>query len=142
MQAVTLIRCVFIAFAIFIAGCATRPISNIEAINVENDRIIDSTYIHPGPDLGRVTIKRDSGVSGSACSSRIFVNAKPVADIRSSEKIVLHLPAGDYVFSAWPNGMCGGGMTEVRAVVKSGVELSFRVGYGSNGDFTIHATAF
>lgn len=137
-----LTRCLFIAFAVSIAGCATRPISNAEAINVRSDRIIDSTYLHPAPDVGRVTIKRDSGLGGSGCSSRIFVNAKPVADIRTSEKVVLHLPAGDYVFSAWPNGVCGGGMTEVRATVKSGAELSFRVGYGSNGDFTINATVF
>lgn len=128
--------------ALAISGCATHPISNNEAINVPNARVIDAKYLEPKPDTGKITVKRDSGAGGSACSSRIFVNAKPVADIRSSEKVVLFLASGDYVLSAWPNGICGGGMSEVRATVKTGNELSFRVGYGSNGDFTINPTAF
>lgn len=33
-------------------------------------------------------------------------------------------------------------MSEVRALVKEGAELSFRIGYGTNGDLTINATAF
>lgn len=111
-------------------------------MNVPSERVIDSKYLDPKSDTGKVTVKRDSGIGGSACSSRIFVNAKPVADIRTSEKVVLYLPSADYIFSAWPNGMCGGGMSEVRASVKTGEELNFRVGYGSNGDFSINATAF
>lgn len=135
-------RCLFIVFAVFIAGCATRPISNAKAVEVPSDRIIDSTYLRSVPNAGRVTIKRDSGFLGRACSSRIFVNAQPIADIRTSEKIVLYLPAGDYVFRAWPNDPCAGGMSEVRGTVTSSSELNFRIGYGSNGDFAIHATAF
>jgi hypothetical protein len=33
-------------------------------------------------------------------------------------------------------------MTEVRATVREGGEMNFRVGYGSNGDYAIQATAF
>ena len=134
-------RCLFIALAVLITGCATRPISNAKAVDVPSDRIIDSTYLRYVPNAGRVTIKRDSGLLGIGCSSRIFVNAQPVADIHTSEKIVLYLPAGDYVFSAWPNDPCGGGMSEVRGTITSSSKLSFRVGYGSSGDFAIHATA-
>ena len=135
-------RLSLIAFAVVIAGCATRPVSNAEAVHVPSIRIIDSRFLQPTPDSGVVTVKRDSGIGGSACSSRVFVNAKPIADLQTSEKVVVYLPAGEYVFSAWPKGICGGGMSEVRAMVKSGAELSFRIGYGSNGDFTINATAF
>jgi hypothetical protein len=135
-------RLSLIAVALAVAGCATRPVSNSEASHVPSSRIIDSKLLQPSPDSGVVTVKRDSGFGGSACSSRVFVNAKPVADLQTSEKVVVYLPAGEYVFSAWPNGICGGGMSEVRALVKSGSELSFRIGYGSNGDFTINATAF
>jgi hypothetical protein len=137
-----LTRLFVIAFALAIAGCATRPVSNAEATAVPSERIIDSKFLEPTADAGIVTVKRDRGFGGSACSSRVFVNAKPVADIRTSEKVVIYLPAGEYIFSAWPNGVCGGGMSEVRANVKAGVELNFRIGYGSNGSFTINATAF
>ncbi|TKB75572.1 MAG: hypothetical protein E8D46_01755 [Nitrospira sp.] len=137
-----LTRLLVFAFAVVIAGCATRPVSNVEATPVPIDRIIDGKFLQQTADAGIVTVKRDSGFGGSACSSRVFVNAKPVADLRTSEKVIIYLPAGEYVFSAWPNGICSGGMSEVHATVKSGAELSFRIGYGSGGYFTINATAF
>lgn len=131
---------IFLALAI--SGCATRPVSNAESKPVPSSRIIDARYFNSSPNTGVVTVKRDSGVGGSACTSRVFVNAKPIADLDPAEKVVLYLPADEYILSAWPNGICGGGMSEVRASVKPGMELNFRIGYGSNGDFTINATAF
>ena len=128
--------------SIVLAGCATRHISNTLAIPVPMERILDTRYLQPGPEIGEVTVKRDSGFGGSACSSRIFVDGRPVADIRSSEKVVLYLPKGDHILSAWPNGICGGGMTEVKAIIKTGTKSSYRVGYGSNGAFTINPTVF
>ena len=127
---------------LILSGCATQPISNSSAIEAPMNRILDRQFLQPATGTGEVIIKRDSGFGGSACSSRIFVDGRPVADIRVSEKIVLYLPEGDHILSAWPNGICGGGMTEVRAVIKAGVQSSFRVGYGSNGDFSINPTAF
>ena len=132
-----------IFLALILSGCATRPISNAESQPVPSDRIIDTRYLKSSPNTGIVTVKRgDSGFGGSACTSRVFVNAKPIADLDPAEKVVLYLPADEYILSAWPNGICGGGMSEVRASVKPGIELNFRIGYGSNGDFTINATAF
>jgi len=125
-----------------IAGCATRPISNADADTVYGDSILNSKYLNKKPNTGTVTVKRDSGLGGSACSSRVFVNAVAIADLDQSEKVVLYLPAGEYIFSAWPNGICGGGMSEIHSTVNSGAELNYRIGYGSNGDYTINATAF
>lgn len=127
---------------LFLAACATHPISDTEATPVPSDRVLDYTYLTPKPDTGQILVKRDSGVGGSACSSRIFLNAKPVADLFSSEKVSMYLPAGRYILSAWPNNICGGGMSEVQADVIAGQTIRFRVGYGSNGDFSIYPTAF
>jgi hypothetical protein len=44
--------------------------------------------------------------------------------------------------SAWPNDPCAGGMSEVQGTVTSSSELNFRIGYGTNGDFAMHPTAF
>lgn len=124
------------------AGCATRPISNELATPCPDERIIDNAYMQPSVDTGTVIIKRDEGVAGSPCSSRVFVDAKPVADIRVAEKVVLYISEGEHIFSAWPNGLCGGGMTEVKSRVEKGKQISFRIGYGSNGHFSISPTAF
>lgn len=86
-------------------------------------------------------VKRDSGFGGSACASRIFLDARPIADIRVSEKVVLHIPEGMHILSAWPN-FCGGGMAEVKTELKKGTQSSFRVDYGSNEDYGIYPTAF
>ena len=125
-----------------VAGCATRPVADTDTTPVPLDRIIDSRFLQPSPGSGAVSIKRDRGFGGSACSSRVFVDATPTADLRPSEKLVVYLSSGDHIISAWPNGLCGGGMSEARASVTSGSHLAFRIGYGSNGDFYINPTAF
>jgi hypothetical protein len=89
-----------------------------------------------------VIVKRDRGLSGSACSTRIYVNGKPVADIDPAEKVVLYLPEGEHILSAEPNGMCGGNMTEVKAVVKAGSQSNYRYGTSGNGSPSIYPTAF
>lgn len=125
-------------FAILLNGCATTPVSNEEAVSVP----VDAIYQHQTANTGKVTIKRDSGYSASLCSTRIFVNAQPIADIDTSEKVVIYLPAKDYIFSALANGICAGGLTEINGTVQAGKELTYRVGYGSSGEFSINPTAF
>lgn len=102
----------------------------------------DSRYSREVSGAGKVVVKRDSGFGGSACATRIFVNGQAIADIDTAEKVVLYLPAGEQILSAWTKGLCGGGMSEVKALVKAGASSSFRVGYGSNGDFSTFPTAF
>jgi hypothetical protein len=92
---------------------------------------------HPTPRTGEVTVKRGSGFGGSACLSRIFVDGRPVGDMRTSEKVVLYLPEGEQILSAWPRGV-----SATKAVVKSGAQSSFKVGYESNGDVSINLPAF
>jgi len=125
-----------------LCGCATRPISNAEAKPVPLSRVFDVSHSTPGASTTKVIVKRDAGILGSACSTRIFLNAAPVAELDSGEKIELHLLAGEYILSAWPNGMCGGGMSESKLTLIQGKEQNFRVGYGSNGDFYLNPTAF
>ena len=125
-----------------LSGCATSPVPDSETKPVPSDRIIAPKYLEAAPDTGIVTVKRDRGVGGSACSIRFFVDAQPVADLRTSERVVLHLPVGEHVLSAHPNGMCGGGLREVRATVASSAALSFRNGYGGSGDLSINPTMF
>jgi hypothetical protein len=134
---------VVLMIAVLSAACAaTQPISNQAAIMAPLNQILDGTLFTSGPDTAEVTIKRDSGFAGSACSSRIYVNGAPVADIRSSQKIVVYLSKSEHILGASPNGWCGGGTVEVRADLRSGLPANFRVGYGSNDDFFITQTAF
>ena len=137
-----MIKKLFLALlTLFVSACATEPVPNSEAEPVPNERIIDSSFLKHQQDYGIVVLKRDSGFKGSPCAARAFVNAKPVADIRSSEKITIYLPAGEYIFSALP-GSCSGGLFEVSGTVKPGSQLSFRIGWSSTGHFGMFPTAF
>jgi type IV pilus biogenesis protein CpaD/CtpE len=129
-----------IAFAL--TGCATQPVSTAEAVPVPRERILSSEFLQQIEGSGTVIVKRDSGIGGSGCSARLFVDAKPTADLRTSERVVLHLPNGDHILSAQPNGLCGGGVVETRVRVTSLETATFRMGYGTAGDFTLSPTAF
>jgi len=124
-------------------GCASTPVSNQAAKPVPEQRVIDnslSTRVSEGS--GEVIIKRDAGFGGSACLTQIFMDGKILAEIDPSEKFTFYPSTGEHIFSARPKGMCGGGMVETEGVVKKGGVLTYRVGYGSNGDFGIYRTAF
>lgn len=134
--------CAAAALALLVAGCATQPIPTSQAIPVSASKVHDTTYTKPVPGYGVVIVKRDSGFGGSACSTKLFANGKLTAELSTSEKINLYFPEGMHVISAWPNNPCGGGMVEVEAQVKVDKVLTYRIGYGSNGDFGLYPTAF
>jgi len=96
----------------FLAGCATKPVTNEQAKDVPAKQIIDSTLLVKNADSGKVIIKRDSGFMGSACLTRVYVDGKDVADLDTAEKVTVYPKSGDHIFSAWPKGICGGGMSE------------------------------
>lgn len=124
------------------AGCATKPVTNEQAKEVPVKQIIDNTLLAKGEGTGKVIIKRDSGFMGSACLTRVYVDGKEVADLDTAEKVTVYPKFGDHIFSAWPKGVCGGGMSEQSGKVTEGGMLMYRIGYGTNGDFGIYPTAF
>lgn len=130
-----------ILIASALSGCATRPVNTAEALPVPRERILAMDFLKQMEGRGAVVVKRDSGGFGSGCSARLFVDAKPAADMRASERVVFYLPVGDHILSAQPNGLCGGGMVETRVRVTPLETATFRMGYGTAGDFTLTPTA-
>ncbi|AYW20387.1 hypothetical protein DTA24_17905 [Klebsiella sp. P1CD1] len=125
-----------------INGCATKPVTNEQAQNIPAKQILDSSFFSKKEGTGEVIIKRDSGVMGSACMTRVYLDGKEIADLDTAQKAVIYPKVGNHIFSAWPKGMCGGGMSEQSGTVIDGKTLMYRIGYGTNGDFGIYPTAF
>ncbi|EMK0361997.1 hypothetical protein V8J04_003325 [Klebsiella aerogenes] len=125
-----------------ISGCATKPVTNEQAQNIPFKQILDSSFFSKKEGTGEVIIKRDSGVMGSACMTRVYLDGKEIADLDTAQKAVIYPVVGKHIFSAWPKGMCGGGMSEQSGTVIDGKTLMYRIGYGTNGDFGIYPTAF
>jgi len=125
-----------------LTGCATKPVTNEQAKDVPASQIIDKTMLSKKENTGAVIIKRDSGFMGSACLTRVYIDGKEIADLDTSEKVTVYPLVGEHIFSAWPKGLCGGGMSEQSGKVNTDKPLMYRVGYGTNGDFGIYPTAF
>jgi len=128
----------------FLVGCSTTPVSTSDAIPVPKDRIYEQgiKYQSQVPNSGQVVIKRDAGTMGWLCTAKIFLNSIPVADLEKSEKVSLYLPEGEYIISADPEGLCGGGLVEVSAKVKAGSIQYFRYGFSGSGYPVLFPTAF
>lgn len=124
-----------------LAACAGYPLADGGgtggAENVPALRIVDPSFLRPKPDAAVLTIQRNRAQVGSACSARLFVNARPVADMRVGEKLVIHLAEGDYTLSAWPTGVCPGNLAEMRLSLRPGDALNLRIGYQNSGEFAI-----
>ncbi|MEN0627970.1 hypothetical protein AAIG33_11060 [Phytobacter ursingii] len=134
---------IIVSIAIFVlSGCATKPVSNEQAKAVPQQQIFNKELLVKKPRTGEVVIKRDAGFMGSACLTRVYVDGKDVADLDTAQKVVVYPIVGEHIISAWPKGICGGGMSEQSAKVESDRILIFRIGYGTNGDFGIYPTAF
>ncbi|WP_340608135.1 hypothetical protein [Xenorhabdus bharatensis] len=131
-----------VAMIFNLVGCATTPISNEAAKLVPEKQIIQHDLLVKKEGTGKVIIKRDSGLLGSPCSSRIYVDGKEIARLEPKQKIEIYPEIGSHIFSAQPEGICIGGMSEQEGKVTEGRTLIYRIGYGSSGDYGIYPTAF
>src|SRR5207253_9161087 len=125
-------------FVIFVAlsltACATRPVSIYQASAVPSSRILAPQWLSPAPYTGSLIIKRDSGLMGSACTVRVFIDAVPVADLAPSEKVELFIALGEHVVGATSNGICGGGASEAAVVIRPEQQKILRIASGQSGD--------
>jgi hypothetical protein len=125
-----------------VAACATTPVPTSAAKNVPLSRVMNSALLERRDGSAQLVIKRDEGLSASACNTRVFVDGAPVAEIGTGEKITLYLPEGDHMLAAMATGICAGGLVEVKATLAKVKTSTFRIGYGSSGEFTLQPTAF
>lgn len=123
-------------------GCATTPVSTSSARDVPSTRVLTPAFLERKDGLGQVVVKRDEGLSASACNSRVFANGTPVAEIAPGEKVIFYLPEGEQMLGAMATGICIGGLVEAKASVSRLRPSVFRISYGSSGEFSIQPTAF
>ncbi len=130
--------------SILLIGCASTPTPTDSALPVPSERVLEAgkRFLNPAPQTGKVIVKRDTGVVGSACNTKIYVDGQAVAELDVAEKVTLFLPAGDHILSAQPNNPCSGGMTELAAKVRPNETLVFRFGTSGQGSPSLYPTAF
>src|ERR1700724_1053567 len=104
--------------AVALVGCTTEPVRDSETTLVPTDRILAPQYLEPAPSTGVVAVKPGPGFMSGGCKMRLLVDEQPVADLKRSERVVLHLPVGDRLLGVRPVCPLGAsGLSEVAAHV-------------------------
>lgn len=130
-----------LAVAQFICGCATTPVSTSEARPVATDRILSSAYSSQRPGSRLVIVKRDTGMMGLTCPSRVLIDGHPVADLATGEKVSFYVAPGDHVVGAKsPSWRCGG-LAEVSITARTDRPALLRIRWGTGGEYAIQPTA-
>lgn len=119
-----------------VAGCASQP-TPVQSTG-------QSSYLQAAPGTGSVSIKRDSADMVAACSLVVLVDDVPAADLGLSERVVLHLPAGDHVLSVKERASAecrGVNVPKARAQIAAGGFSGYQLGM-ANGGMAITPAAF
>lgn len=123
------------AFALlFVAGCQTSPISPENADPVPASRLYG---LQEGGEA-KVIVTRDSGLYGSGCNVRLFVDGKLAGEFASGEVATFHVAPGQHVAGVKPSAACGGGsLAEREFVVGKGEAIRRRISITPGGiDFS------
>ncbi|MDO8374968.1 MAG: hypothetical protein Q7K57_57530 [Burkholderiaceae bacterium] len=114
-----------------LSGCATTPVPLSEATAVPADR--QFLFAIPVGGTAPIVITRDIGMLGTGCATRVTVDGKLAALVRSGEKVTLNIPLGTAVLGAEPDGICGGGLVEIEAKPQGTDPILFRIAAEEGG---------
>jgi hypothetical protein len=131
-----------VILALSLMACATQPVAIHQAAAVPSSRILAPQSLSQTSYTGSLIIKRDSGLMGSACTIRVFVDAVPVADLAPAEKVELFLDFREHIVGVTSNGICGGGVAEAAVIISPERQKILRISSGQSGDIYLQPTAF
>jgi hypothetical protein len=131
-----------LALAACLVGCATTSVPTAEALPVPASRILNAGFVQPAAGAFAITIKRDAGMNTGACGTKVWINGAPVAEVRTAEKVVVYLKPGSYMLGAETNLPCAGRLAELQMIVGPSHPTTYRMGYGTSGEFALSPSAF
>lgn len=124
--------------AIGLAGCSTEPVLPKNAKEVQA-----SFEFQQKPKTTGVTIIRDKGYVGSACSITAYINGKRLAELETGEKVIAYVPAGEVIVGAGfvGRGLCSGSPRKEREfIVKDNQARLLRIFIDQSGNVDILPT--
>jgi hypothetical protein len=131
-----------VIFLLSLTACATSPVAVNQSAAVPDSRILAPQLLARASNSGSLVVKRDSGFMGSACTSRVFDDAVPVADLGPSEKVEVFVALGEHSVVVTSNGICGGGTSETAVVIMPERQRILRIASGQSGDIYLQPSAF
>lgn len=132
----------FLMLSLVLAGCATTPLPNSAANMAPSSRVLAPELQLEREGTIKLTIKRDGGMNGVLCAQKVFIDGRPVAQLRSGELVQFFVKPGRYMLAATAEGICGGGVAEAQALIESGRVNNYRISAGQDGTLALSPTAF
>lgn len=137
---------VSLALILALAGCVTKPISEVQALPVPNDRLLAYQDKSAATSATVITL-RDAGFTGGGCDMAVYIDGTLAARIGDREMARFYLAPGDHVIGTGPTGRGTCAMFSDRMRRETGVSLKegetkkFRISIGNAGP-GIEQTAF
>jgi len=120
-----------------LAGCATSPVPADKADPVPRNRL----FAFSGKSESQLVVTRDSGLYGSGCNYRLYIDGTLAAEFASGEVARFGVKAGKHILGIKPSAACGGwGLVEREVDVKTGETVRRRITL-SGDNFDISPTA-
>ncbi|AYG10741.1 hypothetical protein D7M10_04195 [Pseudomonas fluorescens] len=127
--------------SVLLAGCSTSPVSSSQADPVPTNRLT-AFQSKPAGQFGILVVTRDSGFTGSACNTILYIDGEKSAAIGSGETAKFYLPAGERIIGVNSTSMCGGGLKERSLVMESGGTKKYRISIDTSMSMDLSPTAF
>ncbi|WP_202602936.1 hypothetical protein [Pseudomonas protegens] len=124
-----------------LSGCSTSPISSNQADPVSANRLT-AFQSKPAGQYGTLIVTRDSGFTGSACNTILYIDGEKSAAIGSGETTQFYLPAGERIIGVNSTTICGGGLKERSLVMQSGDTKKYRISIDTSMSMDISPTVF
>ena len=127
--------------SVLLAGCSTSPVSSSQADPVPTNRLT-AFQSKPAGQFGILIVTRDSGFTGSACNTLLFIDGQKSAAISSGETAKFYVPAGERIIGVNSTALCGGGLKERSLVMEPGGTKKYRISIDTSMSMDLSPTAF
>ncbi|UTG73593.1 hypothetical protein KCG55_08825 [Neisseria subflava] len=120
---------------LIITACSTTPITVSNGSIVPEHLIYEKNIVkqNDDPSKGNITILRDAGFTGAACSYDITLNNKKIFSIQQNQYLTIALEPGEYFLGASTGGgLCPNTQLTQDVNLKAGENREYRISISSN----------
>lgn len=117
-------------FICMLTACSTSPITPGQGDPVPSARL----HSLKGSGGSKLIVTRDSGMFGSGCNYRLYVDGDLAAEFASGEVASFNISPGKHILGLRTSSACGGGaLKESELEVKAGETARRRISLDSGG---------
>src|SRR5690606_15112466 len=94
-------RLIFLS-AIALVGCATNPVPSGAPLQPPIAILAPDVFVQTAGS-GAISVARDTGWVGSKCRLRLYLDAKPIADMQPGETALFYTTPGQHMLATGPS---------------------------------------